>query len=61
MPEVGKEYEFSLDNTFWVRDKIDSFVGSCGDNWRHIREIQQSDEEIKAIELLKSLGYKVDR
>jgi hypothetical protein len=55
--KIGKEYEFS--NGF--RDEIDYFVGSYGDNWRHIREIQQRDEELKAIELLKSLGYKIEK
>jgi hypothetical protein len=62
--EIGKEYEFSDD---WEEWETGEFYGYCMNTptWRvqrnHIRPIQVSQEEQKAIELLKSLNYKITK
>lgn len=60
--EIGKEYEFSDFGTEWKRD---IFQGYCTLHHftfaNHVRHIQQNEDEVKAIELLKSLGYKIEK
>lgn len=64
-PEVGNQYEFSCNGSEWYKRKLHSFYAIDQEfiygNWTHIRPIQQSDEELKAIELLKNLGYKIEK
>lgn len=61
MPEVGNDYEFSNDGEKWVNFKFGGFYGG-GCCLKFIRPVQQpSKEELKAIELLKSKGYKIEK
>jgi hypothetical protein len=60
MPIVDREYEFTNDGKLWYRGKLNGFYTTIG-RCVYIREIQQSEDESKAIELLKSLGYKIDK
>lgn len=58
--EICKEYEFSEDGKVWEVGTLNYYSADCG-LYRHIRPIQQSDEEREAIKLLKNLGYKIEK